>query len=89
MSIFKSKIDEKEDYRRLSLYILSRLNVIRIHESGDYYQEIDTLSDDLINQAISIAKSKISDLDTDAFKSILIDVYKEAGTEIGDTHFNE
>lgn len=89
MSIFKSKIDKKEDYRRLSLYILSRLNVIRIHESGDYYQEIDTLSDDLINQAISIAKSKISDLDTDAFKSILIDVYKEAGTEIGDTHFNE
>lgn len=52
MSIFKSKIDKKEDYRRLSLYILSKLNVIRIHERGDYYQEIDTLSDGLINQAI-------------------------------------
>ena len=89
MSIFKSKIDKKEDYRRLSLYILSKLNVIRIHERGDYYQEIDTLSDGLINQAISLAKSKISDLDTDAFKSILIDVYNEAGTERGDTHFNK
>ena len=89
MSIIKSKIDKKEDYRRLSLYILSQLNVIKIHERGDYYQEIGFLSDDLIEQAISLAKSEIHDLDIYAFKLILIDVYKEAGMETCDEHFNK
>lgn len=89
MSIIKSKIDKEEDYRRLSLNILSQLNVIKIHERGDYYHEIDVLSDDLIEHAISIAKSKIYDLDINAFKLILIDVYKEAGIETCDAHFNK
>ena len=88
MSIITSKMDKEEDYRRLSLNILSQLNVIKIHERGDYYKQAGDLSDDLVEEAIKIAKDNIACLDAKAFKSILLNVYKEAGIETGDEHFN-
>lgn len=87
MSIIKNKIDNKEDYRGLSLYILSQLNVIKIHERGDYYQQTEDLSEDLVEEAIKLAKDNIASLDVEEFKSILLDVYKESGIENIDEHF--
>ena len=89
MSFSKKNIIKEEDYRRLALDVLSKLNVIKVHERGDYYEEIGILSDEILNKALTLTKNKIDDLDLNTFKTILIKVYKEAGIEKADTHFNK
>lgn len=89
MSFSKKNIIKEEDYRRLALDVLSKLNVIKVHERGDYYEEIGILSDEILDKALTLTKNKIDDLDLNIFKTILIKVYKDAGIEKADTHFNK
>lgn len=89
MSMTKHTIEKEESYRKLSIEILSQLNVIKVHERGDYYWQLTTLTDDLLNESINLAKKESQNLDAEVFKAILLDVYKEAGIEDGDKHFDK
>ena len=92
MSGSKRVIENDEYYRNLALEILSELNVIKIYETGDYYWEIDFLTDDLIDKAIKIAKDKSESdnpINIKDFKLILKNIYDEYDIEDGDSNFNK